>query len=102
MLLRGDCIVIPTSLREKVLITAHEGHPGIVMMKGHLRSNVWWPKMDQAVERFIKNYRGCVLVAAPEAPEPMHPSHLPSAPWQTLALDVFRTIAGGTTPVGCG
>ncbi|XP_062535602.1 uncharacterized protein K02A2.6-like [Armigeres subalbatus] len=95
VLLRGDRIVIPTSLREKVLITAHEGHPGIVMMKSHLRSNVWWPKMDNAVELFVKRCRGCTLVAAPEPPEPMHRSRLPSSPWQTLALDFLGPLPEG-------
>ncbi|XP_055622495.1 uncharacterized protein K02A2.6-like [Toxorhynchites rutilus septentrionalis] len=95
VLLRNDRIVVPFSLREKVLITAHQGHPGIVMMKSHLRSNVWWPKMDQAVERFVKRCRGCVLVAAPEAPEPMQRSHLPSSPWQTLALDFLGPLPEG-------
>ncbi|XP_055634225.1 uncharacterized protein K02A2.6-like [Toxorhynchites rutilus septentrionalis] len=95
VLLRNDRIVVPFSLREKVLITAHEGHPGIVMMKSHLRSNVWWPKMDQAVERFVKCCRGCVLVAALEAPEPMQRSHLPSSPWQTLALDFLGPLPEG-------
>lgn len=95
VLLRCDRIVIPASLREKVLTTAHEGHPGIVMMKGHLRSNVWWPRMDQAVERFVKRCRGCVLVAAPEPPEPMSRSRLPSAPWKTLALDFLGPLPEG-------
>ena len=33
LVLRGTRIVIPKSLREKVLQIAHEGHPGIVTMK---------------------------------------------------------------------
>lgn len=95
MLLRGDRIVVPSSLRMKVLSTAHEGHPGIVMMKNHLRSNVWWPKMDTAVERFVKNCRGCTLVAAPDPPEPMIRSKLPSAPWETVALDFLGPLPEG-------
>lgn len=41
VLLRGDRIVVPRSLRNRVLSAAHDGHPGITMMKNQLRSNVW-------------------------------------------------------------
>lgn len=95
VLLRADRIVIPRQLREKVLETAHEGHPGITMMKNHLRSNVWWPKMDSDVEKLVKHCRGCTLVAAPERPEPMLRSELPMAPWVTIALDFLGPLPEG-------
>lgn len=37
ILLRGNRIVIPTKLRQRVLGAAHEGHPGIVAINGTLR-----------------------------------------------------------------
>lgn len=95
VLLRGDRIVIPKSLRNSVLTAAHDGHPGITMMKNHLRSNVWWPKLDSDVETLVKNCRGCTLVAAPEKPEPLKRSKLPSAPWQVLALDFLGPLPEG-------
>lgn len=95
VLLRGDRIIVPLSLRKRVLATAHEGHPGITMMKNHLRTNVWWPKMDAEVERYVKQCRGCTLVAAPEPPEPMQRSQLPSSPWQTIALDFLGPLPEG-------
>ncbi|CAK1580282.1 unnamed protein product [Parnassius mnemosyne] len=38
ILLRGNKIVIPQQLCKSVLDAAYEGHPGIVAMKGRLRS----------------------------------------------------------------
>ncbi|KAH8259091.1 hypothetical protein KR026_002962 [Drosophila bipectinata] len=38
ILLRGNRLIIPTSLQEKVLELAHEGHPGESAMKRRLRS----------------------------------------------------------------
>ncbi|XP_055584828.1 uncharacterized protein K02A2.6-like [Uranotaenia lowii] len=78
VLVRGDRIVIPQRLQQRVLHLAHEGHPGMRMMKGHLRANVWWPKMDQHIEQFVKACRGCTLVSAPGPPEPMVRKELPS------------------------
>ena len=40
LVLRGTRIVVPESLRDKILKVAHEGHPGIVNMKKILRGKV--------------------------------------------------------------
>lgn len=42
VLLRGERIVIPEELRRRTLELAHEGHPGMVVMKRRLRQKVWW------------------------------------------------------------
>lgn len=95
ILMRGDRIVVPKSLREKVLSLAHEGHPGTRMMKSHLRVSVWWPKMDTDVEAHVKKCRGCMLVSAPDAPEPMSRRDLPSGPWQDIAIDFLGPLPEG-------
>lgn len=95
VLLRVDRIVIPKSLRETVLKLAHEGHPGSRMMKAHLRTNVWWPKLDQDVDRFVKCCRGCSLVSAPEAPEPMERREMPLRPWEDVAVDYLGPLPEG-------
>lgn len=86
IILRGNRIVMPMNLRDRVITLAHEGHPGMTVMKRRLRSKVWWPKLDQSAENCVKRCYGCTLVAAPSAPEPMKRTHLPSKPWQHLAI----------------
>ncbi|XP_022800415.1 uncharacterized protein K02A2.6-like [Stylophora pistillata] len=61
VILRGRRIVIPKVLRLRVLELAHEGHQGIVKMKERLRSKVWWPGVDKAVERKCGNVKGANL-----------------------------------------
>lgn len=95
VLLRGDRVVIPTALRQQVLSIAHDGHPGVRMMKSFLRTAVWWPKLDADTERFVKNCRGCVLVSAPDVPEPMIRSSLPSGPWEDIAIDFLGPLPNG-------
>ena len=51
ILLRENRIVIPKSLRQRVLEAAYEGHPGIVAMKNRLRTKVWWPKIDRDAKK---------------------------------------------------
>ena len=53
VLLRGDKIVIPTSLQNKAVKIAHEGHQGLVKTKQFLRSRVWFPRMDERVSAIV-------------------------------------------------
>lgn len=95
ILLRGNRMVIPERLRKQTLDLAHEGHPGMTIMKQRLRAKVWWPKLDAQVEQYVKNCRGCMLVAAPSAPEPMIRRALPSGPWQHVAIDFLGPLPSG-------
>lgn len=95
ILLRGNRIVIPESLREQIMQVAHEGHPGMSVMKKRLRAKVWWPKIDRQTEEFVKHCRGCTLVSAPNAPEPLRPTELPMAPWEHLAIDFLGPLPTG-------
>ena len=78
-----------------MLKLAHEGHPGIVMMKKRLRSKVWWPGIDKDSERFCKECCGCKLVSKPIAPKPINRTKLPQGPWQDLACDLLGPLPSG-------
>ena len=54
VILRNSQIVVPKSLRTRVLSIAHEGHQGIVKTKMLVRSKVWWPGIDKQVEQMVK------------------------------------------------
>ncbi|XP_037028486.1 uncharacterized protein K02A2.6-like [Bradysia coprophila] len=87
ILLRGSRIVMPECLRNQKLELAHEGHPGMSVMKRRIRAKVWWPRIDTHVEDFVKKCKGCSLVGAPSPPEPLSRRSLPSAAWEHLAID---------------
>lgn len=95
ILLRGTRIVLPASLFERALELAHEGHPGMSVMKKRLRAKVWWPKLEQYVESFVKKCKGCTLVSAPSVPEPLKTTKLPSEPWQHVAIDFCGPLPSG-------
>lgn len=95
ILLRNTRIVVPQSLREKMLQLAHEGHPGMTVMKRRLRAKVLWPKIDSNTEEFVKLCKGCILTSAASVPEPLKRTQLPSAPWQHLAIDFCGPLPSG-------
>jgi len=43
-------VVIPTSLRAKMLGMLHDGHPGVSAILELARFTVYWPGLDDAVE----------------------------------------------------
>jgi hypothetical protein len=95
LVLRGTRIVMPTKLRPCTIACAHEGHLGIVGTKNNLRSKVWWPGMDKAVEKHCRACHGCQLVSRPDHPEPLVPTQLPDGPWRDLAVDLMGPLPSG-------
>ena len=95
LVLRGDRIVIPHSLRKSVLESAHEGHQGIVKTKSRLRTKVWWPKMDVDTEQMCKGCHGCQVVGQFSPPEPMQRVEPPTGPWQDVAADLMGPMPSG-------
>ena len=61
VLLRGERLVVPKKLQEKVVEIAHEGHQGITKTKSYLRSRLWFPGMDIMTERIIRGCRLCQI-----------------------------------------
>lgn len=95
ILLRGQRLVIPISLRPRSLQLAHEGHQGVVAMKGRLRTKVWWPNIDKDVEKFVKDCKECILVSLPNNPEPLKYTIFPADAWQAIALDFKGPLPSG-------
>ncbi|KAF2878721.1 hypothetical protein ILUMI_27437 [Ignelater luminosus] len=93
--LRKTRIVVPESLRQLVLKLGHEGHPGIAKLQGTLRTKVWWPKMNQAVEKFVQHCHGCQLVSKPDPSEPIYRTPLPKAPWDYICIDYLGPLPTG-------
>ena len=95
VLLRGTRIVVPKVLQKCVLDLAHEGHPGIAVMKRRPRSKVWCPGIDKDVELCCKCCCGCLLVSKPIDPELMGSTALPSGPWQDVTIDLLGPLPRG-------
>ena len=95
MVLRGNRIVIPQKLRNRVIELGHEGHPGIVQTKQRLRTKVWWPSIDKESEKYCKTCHGCQVVSSPTNPEPIQVTELPQGPWQDIAIDYMGPLPSG-------
>ena len=72
-LLRGTRVIVPPSLRGKVLDQLHDGHPGIVRMKSLVRQYVWWPGLDADLEGRASQCVPCQECRKSPPSAPLHP-----------------------------
>ncbi len=63
-------------------------------MKALARSYVWWPKLDQDVERLVKICGTCQEHRNVPAVAPLHPWNWPDKPWQRLHVDYAGPFMG--------
>ena len=95
LILRGNRIIIPKSLREKVINLAHSGHQGVVKTKQLVREKVWFPGIDKDVEHVIRDCLPCQAVTNRNQMEPLRSSDLPKAPWEEVSVDFLGPIPTG-------
>ena len=95
ILLRDNRIVIPKSLENRVLSLAHEVHHGICKTKALLRSKVWFPGIDKAVETMIAGCIPCQSVNTGIKTAPLMMSPLPGSPWLSLSIDFCGPLPSG-------
>jgi hypothetical protein len=95
IVLKGTKIVIPAALQSKIINIAHEGHQGLSKTKALIRSKVWFPGIDSAVEQVIGSCIPCKANTTKVKSEPLKMSALPRAPWLHLSLDFCGPLPSG-------
>ncbi|CAO4363315.1 unnamed protein product [Caenorhabditis nigoni] len=86
-LMFGDRVVVPYSLQRAVLKQLHEGHPGMVRMKQLARSFVYWPMMDDDVEKVVARCNTCQVHGKTPRKVPLVPWETPERVWQRVHVD---------------
>ena len=73
ILLWGSRVGIPPQGRDVLLQELHEGHPGVVRMKALARGLLWWPKLDNDIEQYVKHCDPCQRTRSMPSLAPLHP-----------------------------
>ena len=95
-LLWGSRVVVPESLRDKILMELHEVHPGMTRMKALARSYVWWPVLDADIESTVRRCQTCQMNQSKPAAAPVHAWEFPSTPWERIHIDHAGPTNGNT------
>ena len=94
IILKDNCIVLPTTYHRTAVKLAHVGHQG-VQKKALIRSKVFFISMDKAIEDKIKNCIACQSTGWPTPPAKIQPSLLPNEVWDKLNIDFLGPLPNG-------
>ena len=92
VLLRNSQVVIPRTLRDRILATLHTAHIGVVKMKQTAREICYWPGINNDIERYAQQCKICApLAIKPQAKFESWP--IPDQIWGRVHMD-FAEFAG--------
>ncbi|XP_017875587.1 uncharacterized protein K02A2.6-like [Ceratina calcarata] len=87
VLVRNQRIVIPKTLRNKVLQELHVGHFGIVRMKALARGHCWWPNINSEIEHLVRNCTNCLVNQHRPPGVEKHIWEPPAGPFERVHID---------------
>ena len=86
-ILCGARVLIPPPGRRQLLAELHSGHPGVSRMKSLARMYVYWPNMNEDIERLVKGCTQCQENQSEAQQVPLQPWKWPSRPWTLVHID---------------
>ena len=86
---RAGSMLVPSSLRGRVLEVLHAGHQGTTGMKAAARQRLWWPGMDSDIMQCRDQCRTCNGMSPSNQREPMEDRREPDYPFQLIVADFF-------------
>ena len=92
VILYRDRIVIPPSLRAKVLSALHSAHQSVTQMTSRAETSVFWPGISTAINDLRAHCTPCSRIAPSQASQPPTPPVLPVYPFQAVAVDYFQYV----------
>jgi len=89
VIFKGSRLVIPATMRPRILDLLHVGHRGIDATLRHARDIVYWPGMTDNIKHFISTCETCQSYSTAQQPLPLQCHELTERPWQRVGVDLF-------------
>ena len=90
LLFKATKLIVPKTLRPRMLDIIHESHQGIVKCKQRARDLLFWPGMTSQIEDKVAKCQVCNTYQKSQTKEPMVLSQPPSRPWAKIGVDLFE------------
>ena len=84
---KGKKMLIPSSLRTRILEGLHAGHQGVSSMTANARERFFWPHLDSDIKQTRAQCRKCDENAPSQPAEPMIITPVPELPFEQVASD---------------
>ena len=90
LVLKGNKIVVPASMRNKLLQAIYLGHQGENKSILQARESVNWPSISTDISRMVKTCEPCNKHQPAQLKLPILQPDLPIRPWEKLGTDIFE------------
>ena len=90
LVLKGQCIVIPSKLRQSCLRRLHFAHMGINKTLCQARQSIFWPGLSKNITDIIFTCPACMKYSAKNCAKPLINDLAATKPWQALSIDNFK------------
>ena len=89
VVMMGERIVIPPSLRQEILDHLHGAHQGVRAMTSRAQASVFWPGISSDIAKRRQICRTCDEIAPSQPQTDAVPPEIPTYPFQMVASDYF-------------
>ena len=86
---RGERVIIPGKLREKMKQKIHSSHMGTDACLRRERECIFWPGMSAKIKQLVESCETCRKYDCAQSKETMKSSEIPTRPWERIATDLF-------------
>ena len=89
LLMKGDRLITPSSLRTEMLDKIHSSHLGVEKYLNRARESGYWPGVCEQIKEKVAKCEICNKYRNCQIKEPLSPHSVPDRPWQVLAADLL-------------
>jgi hypothetical protein len=89
LLIKVDRIVVPETLRAKLLDCLHRTHNGVVATLRLARDSLFWPGITNDIKRKVNQCEGCRKYNGNPLRETMKSLSIPELPYEQISMDIF-------------
>ena len=90
VLMYWDRVIIPLSLRTRVLTVLHSAHQTVSSMEGRARACVFWPGITADIQTTRDSCANCCRNAPSQPSLPAAAPEIPSTPFESVFADFFE------------
>ncbi|PCJ22642.1 MAG: hypothetical protein COA94_08945, partial [Rickettsiales bacterium] len=83
-------IIVPRSLRAKILQLIHQGHAGYVRTKALAQEYYFWPSMKRDIQKMIEQCEPCQRLRPSLPKEPLQLHKKATEPMESISMDLFH------------